>query len=197
MTSDSLKKPRLEHYVCKPCWELKYCPYGPLVEFFPLVESNLDIATIRKSYNSWISAVTTGELQSEEEIHEAIEKILCLEPNRWEWVNQYDGQELRCSVFGHICPVFLTAEPISETREERKTSRSVPRSVMLQVVRRDHGVCCSCRKNVPDDEIEFDHIIPYSKGGPSTVDNIRLLCRSCNRKKGNNLDGVLKSTPFD
>jgi len=21
---------------CKPCWELKYCPYGPLVEFFPL-----------------------------------------------------------------------------------------------------------------------------------------------------------------
>src|SRR5688572_13789978 len=22
--------------VCKPCWELKYCPYGPLVEDFPL-----------------------------------------------------------------------------------------------------------------------------------------------------------------
>ncbi len=22
--------------VCKPCWELKYCPYGPLVEEFPL-----------------------------------------------------------------------------------------------------------------------------------------------------------------
>ena len=23
--------------VCKPCWELKYCPYGPLVENFPLL----------------------------------------------------------------------------------------------------------------------------------------------------------------
>ncbi len=22
--------------VCKPCWEIKYCPYGPLVEEFPL-----------------------------------------------------------------------------------------------------------------------------------------------------------------
>jgi hypothetical protein len=28
-------KKRAEH-VCKPCWELKYCPYGPLVEQFPL-----------------------------------------------------------------------------------------------------------------------------------------------------------------
>ena len=24
--------------VCKPCWELKYCPYGPLVEDFPLLD---------------------------------------------------------------------------------------------------------------------------------------------------------------
>ena len=23
--------------VCKPCWELKYCPYGPVVEQFPLL----------------------------------------------------------------------------------------------------------------------------------------------------------------
>ena len=22
--------------ICKPCWELKYCPYGPLVEDYPL-----------------------------------------------------------------------------------------------------------------------------------------------------------------
>ena len=26
-------------HVCKPCWEFKYCPYGPLVEQFPLVPS--------------------------------------------------------------------------------------------------------------------------------------------------------------
>jgi len=25
--------------ICKPCWELKYCPYGPLVEDFPLLGS--------------------------------------------------------------------------------------------------------------------------------------------------------------
>ena len=191
------KKPRLEHNVCKPCWELKYCPYGPLVEFFPLVDSDLSIAAIRRSYESWIDAVVEGNLQSEEEVFEAIEKILCLEPKRWEWVDQYDGKDLRCAIFGHICPVFLSAEGLTETREERNSSRSVSRSVMLQVVRRDQGVCRSCGKNVPDDEVEFDHIIPHSKGGPSTVNNIRLLCRSCNRRKGDNLENMLRSGPFD
>lgn len=28
--------------LCKPCWELKYCPYGPLVEDFPLAEDRTD-----------------------------------------------------------------------------------------------------------------------------------------------------------
>src|SRR5690606_36027161 len=34
----------------------------------------------------------------------------------------------------------------------------------------------------------FDHIIPWSKGGPTEEHNIRLLCRSCNRKKGNTFE---------
>jgi len=29
---------RRTKHICKPCWELKYCPYGPLVEQFPLHE---------------------------------------------------------------------------------------------------------------------------------------------------------------
>ncbi len=33
---DLIDWPRRVKAVCKPCWELKYCPYGPLVEDFPL-----------------------------------------------------------------------------------------------------------------------------------------------------------------
>jgi hypothetical protein len=35
---------------CKPCWELKYCPYGPLVEDFPLFPPDRDEAIEHNEY---------------------------------------------------------------------------------------------------------------------------------------------------
>ena len=64
---------------------------------------------------------------------------------------------------------------------------------MLKVVRRDGQICQECHKNVPDTEIEFDHIIPASKGGPVSVDNLRVLCKKCNREKNNSLNNMLQS----
>lgn len=190
------KKPRLKHVVCKPCWELKYCPYGPLVEFFPLPSDDFNSTEAERSYNSWLDAVKSGDLKTNSEIYEAIEKILCLEPTRWQWVEQFQTDELRCSIFGHVCPVFFSAEPFTETREERRTIRNIPREAMLRVVRRDGQVCRSCGCNVPDDQVEFDHIIPFSRGGPSTAENLRLLCRECNRRKKDSLAEIIDPDPF-
>ncbi len=189
----SRKKPRLKHIVCKPCWELKYCPYGSLVEYFPLIfeEEPISLSHVKKSYKSWLDSILRGEIKNEAEVFQAIEKILCLEPKRWEWISQYRTEELSCSVFGHICPVFFSAEPFTETKEDRKITRSIPRDVMLKVARRDGQVCAICRKNVPDNEIEFDHIIPFSRGGPTTPENLSVLCRDCNRKKSDALRELL------
>ncbi len=194
------KKPRLKHVVCKPCWELKYCPYGPLVEYFPLVDDSdpTPISDIKRSYKSWINAVKSGELRSERAIFQAIRKILCLEPERWKWISQFRMEELSCSVYGHICPVFFSAEPFTETKRDRKVGRAVPRDVMLKVVRRDGQICAQCRTIVPDDQVEFDHLIPVARGGPTTEENMRILCRSCNRKKSDALSDLLhQGTPFD
>ena len=35
--------------------------------------------------------------------------------------------------------------------------------------------------------MEFDHIVPFSKGGKTEVDNLQLLCHKCNRKKGDKI----------
>ena len=46
---------------------------------------------------------------------------------------------------------------------------------------RDRGRCVECGAN---DYLEFDHVIPVSRGGAATVANIQLLCRRCNGSKG-------------
>jgi hypothetical protein len=41
---------------------------------------------------------------------------------------------------------------------------------------------------VADDDIHFDHIIPWSKGGATEENNIQLLCGTCNRKKSDKFE---------
>lgn len=60
-------------------------------------------------------------------------------------------------------------------------SRGIDPDVRREVWRRDSGRCVDCGSQA---FLEFDHIIPFSKGGSSTARNIRLLCQDCNRKKG-------------
>lgn len=38
-------------------------------------------------------------------------------------------------------------------------------------------------KVAPEDRIEFDHILPYSRGGASDERNIQVICHACNRQK--------------
>ena len=50
---------------------------------------------------------------------------------------------------------------------------------------RQNGICPICGKHHEIDEMEGDHIIPWSKGGKTTIDNLQMLCKKCNREKSN------------
>lgn len=62
-----------------------------------------------------------------------------------------------------------------------RDTRRIPQEVKNAVYKRDGGRCQACHSK---SYLEFDHIIPLSKGGASTVNNLQLLCRRCNMKKG-------------
>ena len=48
---------------------------------------------------------------------------------------------------------------------------------------KQNGVCPICKKHFEFDEMEGDHIIPWSKCGQTVHDNCQMLCKSCNSKK--------------
>lgn len=60
----------------------------------------------------------------------------------------------------------------------------IPKDVKLFVWQRDKGRCVDCGSTR---NLEYDHDIPFSKGGSNTARNIRLLCEACNRSKGPSL----------
>jgi hypothetical protein len=60
----------------------------------------------------------------------------------------------------------------------------IPEEVRFAVWRRDRGKCVKCGSN---EKLEFDHIIPVSKGGSSTERNVQLLCERCNRGKSDKI----------
>ncbi|MBK5240236.1 HNH endonuclease signature motif containing protein [Clostridium sp.] len=189
-----MKKQKFEYVVCKPCWELKYCPYGCLVEDFPAPGDKIDIEEVKNNYNEILQNIRNGVYKTENDILSAYNCLSFNSPYMWTELEEYDYSDLRCNVFGHVCPVFFHAEEFSETLQNRRwtKSRHIPRNIMLKVIRRDGQVCQVCQKNVPDDKVQFDHIIPFSKGGPTTVENLRVLCSDCNLRKSDSLKELLR-----
>jgi hypothetical protein len=76
--------------------------------------------------------------------------------------------------------------------------RSFPQDVKIAAAVRDGGRCVcrgchTCNKWRPmrqlcghTEDIQFDHDIPWSQGGPSTLENCLTKCGPCNRTKGAN-----------
>ena len=63
-------------------------------------------------------------------------------------------------------------------------TRHIPDGVKQEVWHRDGGRCVRCGA---EDYLEYDHVIPHSKGGANTVGNVQLLCRRCNGEKGDRI----------
>jgi len=60
----------------------------------------------------------------------------------------------------------------------------MPRELVDAIWRRDEGKCVYCGSSI---NIHIDHIIPFSKGGSTSFENLQLLCQKCNLRKSDNV----------
>ena len=51
---------------------------------------------------------------------------------------------------------------------------------------RQNGVCPICHKHFEFEQMQGDHILPWSKGGHTVVENCQMLCKDCNLRKSDN-----------
>ncbi|MGN6401998.1 MAG: DNA translocase FtsK [Flavisolibacter sp.] len=74
---------------------------------------------------------------------------------------------------------------ISNQSTDKDWSREpIPQDIMDKVWNRDGGRCVKCGSQ---ENLEFDHIIPFSKGGANTYRNLQILCKKCNVEKSNKI----------
>lgn len=72
------------------------------------------------------------------------------------------------------------------TREEKYLNvRAFTSQMKTKAYERQKGECAICKKKFDIDEMEADHIIPWSDGGKTNDENCQMLCKDCNRKKSN------------
>lgn len=60
----------------------------------------------------------------------------------------------------------------------------IPLNLRRRIIERDGLHCVYCDEDLSNAEIHMDHVIPESKGGSTTYDNLQVTCRKCNLAKG-------------
>lgn len=78
------------------------------------------------------------------------------------------------------------AQQMDCNRRREAMKRNAPRVERIDrtlVIARDKGICYLCGGKPIGWQLTLDHVVPLSRGGSHTYDNLRVACRSCNSSK--------------
>jgi hypothetical protein len=99
------------------------------------------------------------------------------------WKQEEDGRKVfkfKLQVTTHH------AETFSSEQEQIEHDRLIPTQVKIEVWKRDKGRCVLCGSH---ENLHFDHIVPFSKGGTSLLaKNVQLLCAKHNLSKRDKIE---------
>ena len=69
-------------------------------------------------------------------------------------------------------------------KEKYLNIRAFTESEKRQAYEKQKGICVKCNKHFKFNEMQGDHVIAWSRGGKTTLDNCQMLCTECNARKG-------------
>lgn len=126
---------------------------------------------------------TAIEAKKEALQREIIENEIQIEKNkiRQELLEKDKRKQLKNQVRKELIDEGLVFNQFINNDGKRE---SIPQEVMDAVWNRDGGKCVVCGSQ---ENLEFDHIIPFSKGGATTYRNMQILCKKCNIDKSNKI----------
>lgn len=86
--------------------------------------------------------------------------------------------------------IFYLAEKVRYRKSAAGQRALMTRKLRNEIKARDGYACRMCKNSIahePNLLLEIDHIIPVSKGGITTRENLQTLCWRCNRSKGSKI----------
>lgn len=104
--------------------------------------------------------------------------------------NSYDADDLREAITTLMLDEEVQRKSgvfyyLFDNDERHLSLRQFPERIKREVYTRQDGICVHCKEVFSYNEMEADHITPWSQGGKTTHDNCQILCRTCNRQKSN------------
>lgn len=84
-----------------------------------------------------------------------------------------------------ISRFFKKEKSESKSKSQKRNSKGPRRRRAVQFLLKIDTKCHYCKKELTEDTVTIDHLIPKSRGGSNARHNLALACTECNGKKGN------------
>lgn len=89
----------------------------------------------------------------------------------------------------------MTSHPENPMSQTQSQNRGVSKQLRFKVLSRDAYACRYCGAKAPDVKLHVDHVIPFSIGGSTTIENLATACEDCNLGKGANAPSTILPVP--
>jgi len=89
----------------------------------------------------------------------------------------------------HAARITMRVPSVIRLLEYRRIPHQTRALSRKNILLRDRNTCQYCGVVLVSGELTLDHVVPRSRGGSSTWENLVACCHPCNRRKGNHLLG--------